>query len=77
MVAAAHSVRDETTEFRQRTNSGVRPVGTFDLLAYTAADSAVPSTWEESDARLINKSAEVKLRSFSTKVSPKWDLALS
>ncbi|GAQ79210.1 Spindle assembly checkpoint protein [Klebsormidium nitens] len=41
---------------------------TFDLLAYTAADSAVPSTWEESDARLINKSAEVKLRSFSTKV---------
>eukprot|EP00897_Mesotaenium_endlicherianum_P008117 jgi/Mesen1/7333/ME000377S06557 len=41
---------------------------TFDLLAYTGLDSKVPTSWEESDARLIVNSQEVKLRSFSTKV---------
>ena len=42
---------------------------TFDLLAYTDADSSVPVEWEESDARNISTDAEqVKLRSFSTSV---------
>ena len=42
---------------------------TFDLLAYTDADSTVPMEWEESDARNIANGAEqVKLRSFSTAV---------
>ena len=42
---------------------------TFDLLAYTDADSNVPVEWEESDARNIANGAEqVKLRSFSTAV---------
>jgi|TARA_B110000977_G_scaffold178142_2_gene235425 mitotic spindle assembly checkpoint protein MAD2 len=43
---------------------------TFDLLAYTDADSEVPQTWEESDARNIVESGmeQVKLRSFSTNV---------
>eukprot|EP00850_Spirogloea_muscicola_P000789 SM000003S11034 [mRNA] locus=s3:542820:544629:+ [translate_table: standard] len=41
---------------------------TFDLLAYTGIESQVPSTWEESDARIIANPQEVKLRSFSTKV---------
>ena len=40
----------------------------FDLLVYTAADVAVPTTWEESDPRYISKSNEVRLRSFTTKV---------
>lgn len=41
---------------------------TFDLLVYTDADAEVPRTWEESDPRYIQKSAEVRLRSFTTKV---------
>jgi len=41
---------------------------TFDLLVYTPADLAVPVTWEESDPKYINKSNEVRLRSFTTKV---------
>lgn len=40
----------------------------FDLLVYTDTAAAVPVTWEESDARLISKPSDVKLRSFNTKV---------
>ncbi|CAH0520459.1 unnamed protein product [Peronospora belbahrii] len=40
----------------------------FDLLVYTDKNSEVPALWEESDPRYINDSAEVRLRSFSTKV---------
>ena len=45
---------------------------TFDLLVYTDADSAVPSEWEESDPRMVANSAEVRLRSFSTRVHKVW-----
>ena len=38
------------------------------MLAYTDKESDVPLEWEESDAKLIQNSAHVKLRSFSTKV---------
>ena len=48
--------------------------GAFDLLAYTSAESKVPEKWEQSDARMIANSQEVKLRSFTTKVSPVGDL---
>mmetsp|Transcript_41275 Transcript_41275/g.78892 ORF Transcript_41275/g.78892 Transcript_41275/m.78892 type:complete len:204 (+) Transcript_41275:215-826(+) len=41
---------------------------TFDLLVYTKADSNVPQQWEESDPKYITDSAEVRLRSFTTKV---------
>jgi mitotic spindle assembly checkpoint protein MAD2 len=41
---------------------------TFDLLAYTSADSKVPPTWGDSDARLIHNPQVVKLRSINTKV---------
>lgn len=41
---------------------------TFDLLVYTDKNSEVPALWEESDPRYIKDSAEVRLRSFSTKV---------
>ena len=41
----------------------------FDLLVYTNINSSVPGTWEESDPCYIEKSEEVKLRSFSTKVN--------
>ncbi|BDA41178.1 Mitotic spindle assembly checkpoint protein MAD2A [Coccomyxa sp. Obi] len=41
---------------------------TFDLLVYTDTSSEVPFEWEESDARYINNAADVKLRSFTTKV---------
>lgn len=41
---------------------------TFDLLVYTPADCQVPAKWEESDPRYINKSNQVRLRSFTTKV---------
>ncbi|KAM7440682.1 MAD2 mitotic arrest deficient-like 1 [Porites harrisoni] len=40
----------------------------FDLLAYTNRDQDVPETWEESQARIIANSEEVRLRSFSTTV---------
>ena len=40
----------------------------FDLLVYTSKDSIVPNAWEESDPRYITKSAQVRLRSFTTKV---------
>lgn len=41
---------------------------TMDLLAYTDKESHVPFEWEESDPRYITNAADVKLRSFSTKV---------
>lgn len=40
----------------------------FDLLVYTTQDADVPVQWEESDPRYITNAAEVKLRSFSTRV---------
>lgn len=40
----------------------------FDLLAYTNRDQEIPETWEESQARIIANSQEVRLRSFSTSV---------
>ena len=42
--------------------------GAFDLLAYTNRDQDIPETWEESQARIIANSEEVRLRSFSTTV---------
>ncbi|DBA99158.1 hypothetical protein WJX82_001946 [Trebouxia sp. C0006] len=41
---------------------------TFDLLVYTDAASSVPTEWEDSDPRFIQNAADVKLRSFTTKV---------
>mmetsp|Transcript_25636 Transcript_25636/g.35427 ORF Transcript_25636/g.35427 Transcript_25636/m.35427 type:complete len:204 (+) Transcript_25636:404-1015(+) len=41
---------------------------TFDLLVYTNLESSVPQEWEESDPRYITDQAEVRLRSFTTKV---------
>ncbi|KAH7277617.1 hypothetical protein KP509_39G059300 [Ceratopteris richardii] len=40
----------------------------FDVLAYTDKDAAVPMTWTDSDAKIIENSQVVKLRSFDTKV---------
>lgn len=42
--------------------------GTFDLLIYTPQDLTTPAQWEESDPKYIQKSNEVKLRSFTTKI---------
>lgn len=39
---------------------------TIDLLAYTSRDSAVPTEWEESDPRHVQKGEAVQLRSFDT-----------
>jgi mitotic spindle assembly checkpoint protein MAD2 len=41
----------------------------FDVLAYTDMDVAVPFTWVESDAKLIENPQMVKLHSFDTKVN--------
>ena len=41
---------------------------TFDLLVYTNKDTNTPQTWEESDAKFITNSQQVRLRSFTTKV---------
>ena len=41
---------------------------TFDLLVYTDAEAAVPTSWEESDPKYITNSEEVRLRSFTTQV---------
>jgi len=40
----------------------------FDLLVYTQKSSAVPATWEDTDPQYIPNAAEVKLRSFTTKI---------
>lgn len=45
---------------------------TFDLLVYTDSSLSTPQLWEESDPKFISKSAEVKLRSFTTTV---WSIA--
>jgi mitotic spindle assembly checkpoint protein MAD2 len=37
-------------------------------LIYTPQDLATPAQWEESDPKYIQKSNEVKLRSFTTKI---------
>uniref|UniRef100_A0A0E0DFE5 Mitotic spindle checkpoint protein MAD2 n=1 Tax=Oryza meridionalis TaxID=40149 RepID=A0A0E0DFE5_9ORYZ len=42
--------------------------GIFDVLAYTDMDVAVPFTWVESDAKLIENPQMVKLHSFDTKI---------
>jgi hypothetical protein len=39
------------------------------MQVYTDRDVLVPSTWEDSDPRLITNAEEVRLRSMSTKVS--------
>ena len=40
---------------------------TFNILAYTDKNAAVPSTWVDSDAKLIDSHAEqVRLKRFST-----------
>lgn len=49
----------------------------FDLLVYTDKNSEVPALWEESDPRYIKDSAEVRLRSFSTKVRVPKDVKLN
>ena len=41
---------------------------TFDLLVYTDSSVDIPVAWEESDPRYIANSAEVRLRSFTTKI---------
>eukprot|EP00162_Nutomonas_longa_P005968 comp16584_c0_seq1/m.26714 comp16584_c0_seq1/g.26714 ORF comp16584_c0_seq1/g.26714 comp16584_c0_seq1/m.26714 type:complete len:205 (+) comp16584_c0_seq1:80-694(+) len=41
---------------------------TFDVLVYTDNECVVPAAWEESDPKYIKNSAEVRLRSFSTKI---------
>ena len=41
---------------------------TFDLLVHTPTDVDTPGQWEESDARVIERSSEVQLRSFSTRI---------
>lgn len=46
----------------------------FDLLVYTNKTAVVPKKWEDSDPRYIMNSQEVKLRSFTTSVSCKFDL---
>jgi mitotic spindle assembly checkpoint protein MAD2 len=43
---------------------------TFDLLVYTDSSVDIPVAWEESDPKYIANSAEVRLRSFTTKVPP-------
>lgn len=41
---------------------------TFDMLVYANKEAEVPRSWEESDPKYIANSAEVRLRSFTTKV---------
>ena len=41
---------------------------TFDLLVHTPTDVDTPGQWEESDARAIERSSEVQLRSFATRI---------
>ena len=56
----------------QPTSTRIHPAslpGTFDLLVYAKKECEVPTTWEESDAKYIQNSSEVRLRSFTTKVS--------
>lgn len=41
---------------------------TFDLLIYTPQSIDTPASWEESDPRYVQRSNEVKLRTFTTKI---------
>jgi mitotic spindle assembly checkpoint protein MAD2 len=41
---------------------------TFDLLVYTDKNTDIPKTWEESEPKYVQKSAKVRLRSFTTKI---------
>jgi mitotic spindle assembly checkpoint protein MAD2 len=50
--------------------------GIFDVLAYTDAETAVPFTWVESDAKLIDNPQMVKLHSFDTKVNSSFLLGM-
>ena len=40
----------------------------FDILIYTDKETAVPIQWEESNPHLVENAAEVRLRSFDTKI---------
>mmetsp|Transcript_20190 Transcript_20190/g.45736 ORF Transcript_20190/g.45736 Transcript_20190/m.45736 type:complete len:209 (+) Transcript_20190:188-814(+) len=40
----------------------------FDILIYTNKDTVVPVQWQESDAQMVKNAAEVRLRSFDTKI---------
>jgi hypothetical protein len=55
-------------------SASIRLAGTFDLLVYTDAASNVPTEWEDSDPRFIQNAADVKLRSFTTKVRMPYPL---
>ena len=44
------------------------------MLVYTDASSDVPTEWEDSDPRYIQNAADVKLRSFTTKVIYSCDI---
>lgn len=46
----------------------------FDLLIYTNKTAVVPKKWADSDPCYIMNSQEVKLRSFTTSVSPSFPL---
>ncbi|KAJ4460844.1 putative Mitotic spindle checkpoint protein MAD2 [Paratrimastix pyriformis] len=46
----------------------LREACTFDLLVYTDESCEIPHAWEVSDPKYISNSAEVRLRSFTTKV---------
>lgn len=41
---------------------------TFDILIYTNQQAPIPTKWEESGARLIENSDQVRLYSFSTNI---------
>ena len=40
----------------------------FDILIYTNKDTMIPVAWQESDPRMVKNAAEVRLRSFDTKI---------
>lgn len=40
----------------------------FEMLVYTDQDVVVPAAWADTDAHAIDRSQEVRLRSFSTKI---------
>ncbi|KAI9204272.1 DNA-binding protein [Polychytrium aggregatum] len=41
---------------------------TFNVLAYTEKDAEVPTTWVDSDPKIIENAEQVRLRSFSTNI---------
>lgn len=42
--------------------------GAFDLLVYTDKDLVAPEKWVESGPQIIDRSEEVRLRSFTTSI---------